>query len=90
MVSMVSFVIGPKGKDKLLVKPLAKYKLESNKDTNVEEFTPVKYKRNFITALELTQPASYFCSPVRPTYFCQLPSNVLVVSSSPVFKIANY
>lgn len=51
-------------------------KLESNKNTNIEEITPTKYTKISITAPELAQPAPFLFLPVHPTHphqsFCLL------------------
>lgn len=60
-----------KEKSKPLAKPLAKRKLESNKDTDVEKFTLTIRKKNFIIVSEpekFTRPAFSPCLPTLLAY----------------------
>ncbi len=75
---VISVVMTPKGKSKPPAKLPAKRKLESDKDRDVEEVTPAKRKRSFITAPEPPEPA-------RPAFFLCLPAFFLCLPALPAY-----
>lgn len=81
------------GKNKSLARFVAKGKLESNKNTDIEKITPIKCKRSSITILGFPEPAKLalsHCLPVLPAYPYQLLLNALDITLLPVCKIANH
>lgn len=90
---VVSIVIALQGKNKPLARLVAKSKLESNKNIDIEKIMPIKRKRSSITILKFLEPAKpalSHCLPALPAHLYQLLLNALDMSSLSVYKIANY